>query len=208
MLAPSRVVSRGLSATKLLSSFWRRETNKASNTIPSQDLNATLKLRNPFLPRYIEETGRWHPPRYSRRRQAELIKAARLTGVESLLPPGPKFAPQPSSASSFTLLHRQLSEKPVEWAGEPRPLPERLNGLYEGRRFMFKGHKWERKLPEREQALHNFKVKHDEKRCGTVPGTLVVNSLTSALSRLVLLNRMKRLERKAEEKRQKVGILV
>ena len=206
MSAPSSLVSRSFGATKLLSRFWRRETNKGSNKIPSQD--ATPKLHNPFLPRYIEETGRWHPPRYSRRRQAELTKAARLTGVQNLLPPGPKFIPQSTSASSPTPLHRQFFEQPVEWIGEPRPFPEKPNGLYEGRRFVFKGHKWERKLPEREQALHNFKVKHDENRCGILPSRPSYDSLTPHLTRRVLHNRMKRLERKAEAKRQKAGILV
>lgn len=60
-----------------------------------------------------------------------------------------------------TLLAK-ASYQPIKWNGEPPAVNEK--GLYGSRRFMFKGHKWERQLPEREQNLHDFKVKHDEKR--------------------------------------------
>lgn len=45
---------------------------------------------NPFLPTKHPVTGRWHNPVYSLRRQAELVKLARESGVEELLPAGPK----------------------------------------------------------------------------------------------------------------------
>jgi large subunit ribosomal protein L25 len=48
-------------------------------------------LFNPFLPSRNPATGRWDKPLYSRRRQKELIKAARLTNTLELLPPGPKW---------------------------------------------------------------------------------------------------------------------
>ncbi|KAK4659185.1 hypothetical protein QC762_107960 [Podospora pseudocomata] len=41
---------------------------------------------NPFLPRKHPVTGKWHDPKYSLRRQAELVKLARDHGVEELLP--------------------------------------------------------------------------------------------------------------------------
>lgn len=41
---------------------------------------------NPFLPTKHPVTGRWHNPKYSLRRQAELVKLAREHGVEELLP--------------------------------------------------------------------------------------------------------------------------
>jgi large subunit ribosomal protein L25 len=53
-------------------------------------------------------------------------------------------------------------EQPVAWVGEPPPANER--GLYGARRMLFKGHKWERQKPEREQKQHDFKVEHDQKR--------------------------------------------
>lgn len=45
---------------------------------------------NPFLPTKHPVTGRWHEPKYSLRRQAELVKMAREHGVEELLPYTPK----------------------------------------------------------------------------------------------------------------------
>jgi large subunit ribosomal protein L25 len=45
---------------------------------------------NPFLPMKHPVTGRWHDPKYSLRRQAELVKLAREHGVEELLPYTPK----------------------------------------------------------------------------------------------------------------------
>lgn len=41
---------------------------------------------NPFKPHKHPETGRWHDPVYSLRRQADLVKLARVNGVEELLP--------------------------------------------------------------------------------------------------------------------------
>ncbi|KAH6650662.1 hypothetical protein F5144DRAFT_617471 [Chaetomium tenue] len=45
---------------------------------------------NPFRPLRHPVTGKWHDPKYSLRRQAELVKMARKHGVEELLPEGPK----------------------------------------------------------------------------------------------------------------------
>ena len=45
---------------------------------------------NPFLPYKHPVTGKWHNPKYSLRRQAELVKMAREHGVEELLPYTPK----------------------------------------------------------------------------------------------------------------------
>lgn len=47
---------------------------------------------NPFLPTKNPETGRWRPPVYSARRQAQLAKLARAHSVESLLPWTKKLA--------------------------------------------------------------------------------------------------------------------
>lgn len=45
---------------------------------------------NPFKPHKHPETGRWHDPVYSLRRQADLVKLAKANGVEDLLPYTPK----------------------------------------------------------------------------------------------------------------------
>ncbi|KAL9096240.1 MAG: hypothetical protein Q9165_001763 [Trypethelium subeluteriae] len=45
---------------------------------------------NPFRPWKNPETGRWHEPVYSLRKQADLVKMARQRGLEDLLPPGKK----------------------------------------------------------------------------------------------------------------------
>ena len=45
---------------------------------------------NPFMPLKHPATGLWHDPKYSLRRQAELVKMARQHGVEELLPYTPK----------------------------------------------------------------------------------------------------------------------
>ncbi|KAL8854263.1 MAG: hypothetical protein Q9221_000977 [Calogaya cf. arnoldii] len=66
------------------------------NTSTSQDVNeaeSTTKLAlapsdspNPFKPHKHPETGRWHDPVFSLRRQADLVKMAKAHGVEELLP--------------------------------------------------------------------------------------------------------------------------
>ncbi|KAF9010088.1 hypothetical protein BDQ17DRAFT_1397542 [Cyathus striatus] len=59
----------------------------ASGVVP---LNAELSLPNPFLPMKDIRKGSWIPPKYSLRRQAELVKQAKEAGLLHLLPPGPK----------------------------------------------------------------------------------------------------------------------
>lgn len=45
---------------------------------------------NPFLPNKNPENGRWHSPKYSLRRSADLFKMAYKFGVQELLPPMPQ----------------------------------------------------------------------------------------------------------------------
>lgn len=67
-----------------------------STTSPTQQQGKSqgygLKVANPFLPRLNPTTGRWAPPAYSLRRQAELVKKARASGTLHLLPAGPKLS--------------------------------------------------------------------------------------------------------------------
>ncbi|KAI2629650.1 hypothetical protein GGR54DRAFT_585932 [Hypoxylon sp. NC1633] len=57
--------------------------------LPTSTRTNTIKdgaTPNPFLPHKHPETGKWHNPEFSLRRQAELVKLARQQGVEELLP--------------------------------------------------------------------------------------------------------------------------
>lgn len=169
----SRLAPR-VRAEGLLKRFWGRETHAGRVTPPGFPSPTTetshtqlLAIPNPFVPILNPATGRWRPPRYSRRRQVELVKAARLLQVESILPLGPKGQRKlggkpPKPVAETSALVEKSTREPVKWVGETPPLNEK--GLYGARRFMFKGHKWERRLPEREQTLHDFKVKHDKQR--------------------------------------------
>ena len=49
-----------------------------------------IEAPNPFLATKHPVTGKWHDPKFSLRRQAELVKLAREHGVEELLPYTPK----------------------------------------------------------------------------------------------------------------------
>ena len=60
---------------------------------PEQKLSRSGAVPNPFLPHRNPQSGRWAPPKYSLRRQADLIKHARASGTLHLLPPGPKMSP-------------------------------------------------------------------------------------------------------------------
>ncbi|KAI6044026.1 hypothetical protein EDC04DRAFT_2526034, partial [Pisolithus marmoratus] len=123
---------------------------------------------NPFVPQLNAKTGKWAPPKYSLRQQADLIKKARRTGMLDLLPPSAKTnkarerlavaqAAQPvvkvqaitGETSSMPTTSRDAGwQRSVEWVGKVRERKvvgaEIGNRLYAGRKRMFKGHKWER----------------------------------------------------------------
>ena len=79
-------------------------TIEVSETTSSSDPNAQMTtthdipsinsdpwtIFNPFRPWKNPDTGRWHEPKYSLRKQADLVKIARGRGLEDLLPPGKK----------------------------------------------------------------------------------------------------------------------
>lgn len=133
-------------------------------------LNAEKRVINPFLPFHNPQTGRWAPPKYSLRRQAELIKKAKLTGTLDKLPPGPKFQhsttlPTASEASK----EDDYWTAPIEWVPEMHVKPDSAPGanigarLYAGKKRMFKGHKWERvrskKLAHRNDLMRNMRLR-------------------------------------------------
>ncbi|THH30599.1 hypothetical protein EUX98_g3571 [Antrodiella citrinella] len=128
-----------------------------------------VKLPNPFIARKNPESGRWAPPKYSLRQQADLVKRARQSNLLHLLPAGPKLAPSvlqqareaaiasSSASAEAEAAHEEtevgLAAQEIEWEGEVK---ERVvagahvgNRLYAGKKRMFKGHKWERTLEKR-----------------------------------------------------------
>ncbi|KAI0064383.1 hypothetical protein BV25DRAFT_1869425 [Artomyces pyxidatus] len=134
-------------------------------TSPLAVAPATKLVRvNPFVPHKNPETGRWAPPRYSLRRQADLVKQARASGTLHLLPPGPKFIP-PAAAKPKSKRKAESEEEvkvweaPVEWEGAVKVRSvagaDVGNRLYAGKKRMFKGHKWER---TREKRVRRTKV--------------------------------------------------
>ncbi|KAL8709085.1 MAG: hypothetical protein Q9220_006106 [cf. Caloplaca sp. 1 TL-2023] len=90
---------------------------------------------NPFKPHKHPETGRWHDPVYSLRRQADLVKLAKANGVEDLLP--------------YSLKGSQEGTKRREEHGL------QVKGTGKGQRV--KGKAWERtmksRLEQRKQAM-------------------------------------------------------
>lgn len=124
---------------------------------PDADPEA-IHLRNPFLPLLNDNTGRWAPPKYSLRRQAELVKSAKAANLLHLLPPGPKVhsseiqkaelqaAPQIKESSAPPMEEPWLLK--IAWVGNAKE--KDVKGadlgtrLYAAKKRMFKGHKWER----------------------------------------------------------------
>ncbi|EIW55016.1 uncharacterized protein TRAVEDRAFT_153317 [Trametes versicolor FP-101664 SS1] len=135
---------------------------------------ARPKVLNPFLPHKNPESGRWAPPKYSLRRQAELIKSARASGLLHLLPPGPKLPPSAIEvASTSAPAAAEATEQAkwwtaaIEWDGEFKEKEVKGadvgNRLYAGKKRMFKGHKWERTADKRTWK-RDMLMKHMSKR--------------------------------------------
>ncbi|KAF8273480.1 hypothetical protein EI94DRAFT_1716003 [Lactarius quietus] len=88
---------------------------------PEQQLSRSVAVPNPFLPHRNPQSGRWAPPKYSLRRQADLIKHAQASGTLHLLPPGPKM----SSAQLAAVTASTASHPAADRAEEE----VRVNGL-------------------------------------------------------------------------------
>ena len=171
----------------LVSRFRLRELKRslpaASPAAPSR------AVQNPFVPHLNPATNCWAPPRYSLRRQADLVKRARLEGRLHLLPPGPKSVPAQAQAQAggFDNAPADLAA-PVEWLGAVKirnPIGADVgNRLYAGKKQMFKGHKWER-VRRRRRKYQRILMRDMAERIlrwrrvrGTFAGTLHIFTLT------------------------------
>jgi len=71
-----------------------------------------IQLLNPFLPHKNPLTGRWAPPKYSLRHQADLVKSAKASNLIHLLPFRPKSATPLNAGSQLVT---QPKPVPTEW---------------------------------------------------------------------------------------------
>ncbi|KAA1472547.1 hypothetical protein DENSPDRAFT_821487 [Dentipellis sp. KUC8613] len=173
------MASAALAARNAVQRFRYRElANLSKEPLVAATANSkpeSSKLRNPFVPYKNPDSGRWAPPKYSLRRQADLIKQARKTGLLHLLPPGPKLSaaqlkaarPSPSASVDASAAPEAAAQEetvdwqvPVKWEGKVRVHEvagaDVGNRLYAGKKRMFKGHKWER---EREKRVKRIQVR-------------------------------------------------
>lgn len=112
----------------------RQQLRAAVQTKHTNAERPIVKAANPFLPSQIAYNGHWVKPRYSLRRQKELVKKAKMSGMVGLLPPGPKLSVQEIEAARLeqTVSARpgKLQDwwlRPVEWSAEPertKPAPK------------------------------------------------------------------------------------
>ncbi|KAJ7583412.1 hypothetical protein C8J56DRAFT_1015167 [Mycena floridula] len=160
----------------------------------------TIRLPNPFIAHKNPLTGRWAPPKYSLRRQADLVKQAKAANTLHLLPPGLKFDSSiltknelkkiGFSAKPIAAEAEEVWRLPIDWEGKPKT--RKMAGadigarLYAGKRRMFKGHKWERLqkktmahrkilLASMKQRIFDFKHHHKFRK----PHPTAVPKLTS-----------------------------
>ncbi|KAG9005488.1 54S ribosomal protein L25, mitochondrial [Tulasnella sp. JGI-2019a] len=114
-----------ISSTRIARFLYREGvTNGATSSSSVVAGSSTSKPKlNPFLPHLSPQSGKWIPPRYSLRRQSDLVKEATRTGTSHLLPPGLKnpvkqqeltvrVAESPSSAILAKLNAAKMGNRP------------------------------------------------------------------------------------------------
>jgi len=133
-------------------------------------LDKSGAVPNPFVPHKNPQSGRWAPPKYSLRRQADLIKHARGSGTLHFLPPGPKMSLAQLAAAAASAASHPAADRAVKVSGLTNRRRERSvagadvgNRLYAGKKRMFKGHKWER-TRERRVARTKILLRDMDKR--------------------------------------------
>ncbi|CAK5279343.1 unnamed protein product [Mycena citricolor] len=131
----------------------------------------TVTLPNPFMPWKNPATGRWAPPKYSLRQQADLIKRAKATGTAHLLPPSvklvsPELLLPTASTAKMPKVKGLRTKVKVEWDRRPkeRVVAGAAHGarLYAAKRKMFKGSSLERHRKKR--AWRTWVLLHDMRK--------------------------------------------
>jgi large subunit ribosomal protein L25 len=115
-------------ATTSASSSAEPSSRSSSSDVPTavSGAAAAVILNNPFVPHKNPKSGRWAPPKYSLRRQADLTKHARESATLHLLPPGPKSMSQAqllqrsTATTTTTAAAATDQEKPVGTRTEVR----------------------------------------------------------------------------------------
>lgn len=115
-----------------------------------------------------EETGHWQPPKYSQRRQAQLVRAAYKMGTEDSVVSSPKFARYARRMENMPTHEVLVGWPTVTWptlsaeedANEARRIARtyEAHGPYAGRSAarMFKGKKGERESYQRRQRVQEI----------------------------------------------------
>ncbi|KAL9126054.1 MAG: hypothetical protein Q9217_004832 [Psora testacea] len=88
----SNLSQSSTASTNLNTSSSDSNATQVETATPSTDTSPAYT--NPFSRTKNPITGKWHDPKFSLRRQAELVKLARANGVEDLLPSTPKGTEQ------------------------------------------------------------------------------------------------------------------
>lgn len=174
--------------------------------------SAAVRLPNPFAPRRNPTTGRWAPPKFSLRRQADLVKRAKEANILHLLPPGPK-CPRPaehvpsaavpkadvkseigsegSNAQEKTNVLDGIWMSSVDWEGKAdfKQVAGSDTGtrLYSGKKRMFKGHRWER-MKEKRDIKRKILMRDMARRIKNYKAVRLV-SLTCSLFTAFILSR-------------------
>ncbi|KAJ7461006.1 hypothetical protein B0H11DRAFT_1872422 [Mycena galericulata] len=143
---------------------------RRNGPLPAPQAPSAVVLPNPFLPWRNPKTGRWAPPKYSLRQQADLIKKAKATDTVHLLPPAPVSKAPTSLSRSSSVRTNVKAHKgvavAVEWDRKPAekkvPGAETGNRLYAARKRMFKGSRLERSRSQK--AWRTWVLLHDMRK--------------------------------------------
>ncbi|WFC99359.1 hypothetical protein MYAM1_002103 [Malassezia yamatoensis] len=170
--APSRIVGRG-KPSEILSRYTSWRTQAQKDGIKAYHFKGEASLEADVDKRAFQhwknnQTDRWNPPRYSQRRQAQLVSSAFQTGNLDAVKASPKYARflerldgqathevfNPLPTQSLPQLPR-LS--PQEDQKEAMRIAKQAHdrGPYAGRstKKMFKGSKADRQAPIRHQRI-------------------------------------------------------
>ncbi|WFD01687.1 hypothetical protein MOBT1_000363 [Malassezia obtusa] len=95
-LAPSRIWARG-APSELMAGFARWRSHAQGSGVQAHHKEGTASVEADADKRTFRHwknatTQRWNPPRYSQRRQAQLVRAAFVTGELDAVSASPKYA--------------------------------------------------------------------------------------------------------------------